>query len=44
MAISKETMSLGMSCEKEYGYSQAVKSDRDADNKSIIGVGSVGCR
>ena len=25
MAISKETMSLDMPCEKEYGYAQAVK-------------------
>jgi 2-iminobutanoate/2-iminopropanoate deaminase len=27
MAISKEAKSLGMSWEKEYGYSQAVKVD-----------------
>ena len=50
MAISKEAKSLGMSWEKEYGYSQAVKVDDTIyvsgqashdDNGNIVGKGSM---
>jgi 2-iminobutanoate/2-iminopropanoate deaminase len=50
MAISKEAKSLGMSWEKEYGYSQAVKVDNTIyvsgqvshdDNGNIVGQGNM---
>jgi 2-iminobutanoate/2-iminopropanoate deaminase len=51
MTISKEAKSLGMSWEKEYGYSQAVKVDNtiyvsgqvshDDDKGNIIGRGDM---
>ena len=50
MTISKESKSLGMSWEKEYGYSQAVKVDDTIyvsgqashdDNGNIVGKGSM---
>ena len=50
MAISKETKSLGMSWEKEYGYSQAVKVDNTIyvsgqvshdDKGNIVGRGDM---
>src|ERR671922_2986384 len=50
MTISKETKSLGMSWEKEYGYSQAVKVDNTIyvsgqvshdDNGNIVGRGDM---
>jgi enamine deaminase RidA (YjgF/YER057c/UK114 family) len=50
LSINKETMSLGMTWEKEYGYAQAVKV-RDTiyvsgqvahdDNGKIIGKGEI---
>jgi 2-iminobutanoate/2-iminopropanoate deaminase len=51
MTISKETRSLGMSWEKEYGYSQAVKVENTIfvsgqvshdDNGNIVGLGDMG--
>ncbi len=51
MTISKETRSLGMSWEKEYGYSQAVKVENTIfvsgqvshdDNGNIVGLGRYG--
>ena len=50
MAISKEAKSLGMSWEKEYGYSQAVKVDNTIyvsgqvshdDKGNIVGQGNM---
>lgn len=50
MAISKEAKSLGMSWEKEYGYSQAVKVDNTIyvsgqvshdDKGNIVGEGNM---
>jgi 2-iminobutanoate/2-iminopropanoate deaminase len=50
MAISKEAKSLGMSWEKEYGYSQAVKVDNTIyvsgqvshdDKGNIMGQGNI---
>ena len=50
MAISKETKSLGMSWEKEYGYSQAVKVENTIyvsgqvshdDEGNIVGWGNM---
>src|SRR5919106_6585089 len=50
MAISKETKSLGMSWEKEYGYSQAVKVENTIyisgqvshdDKGNIVGLGDM---
>jgi 2-iminobutanoate/2-iminopropanoate deaminase len=50
MSISKETKSLGMSWEKEYGYSQAVKVDNTIyvsgqvshdDKGNIVGRGDM---
>jgi 2-iminobutanoate/2-iminopropanoate deaminase len=50
MAISKEAKSLGMSLEKEYGYSQAVKVDNTIyvsgqvshdDKGNIVGPGNM---
>ncbi len=50
MAISKETKSLGMPWEKEYGYSQAVKVDNTIyvsgqvshdDKGNIVGQGNM---
>ena len=50
MTISKEPKSLGMSWEKEYGYSQAVKVDNTIyvsgqvshdDNGNIVGLGDM---
>ena len=53
MAISKEAKSLGMSWEKEYGYSQAVKVDNTIyvsgqvshdDKGNIVGHGNMEVR
>lgn len=50
MTISKEAKSLGMSWEKEYGYSQAVKVDNTIyisgqvshdDNGNVVGRGNM---
>lgn len=50
MAINKETKSLGMSWEKVYGYSQAVKVENTIyisgqvshdDNGNIVGLGDM---
>jgi 2-iminobutanoate/2-iminopropanoate deaminase len=50
MTISKEAKSLGMSWEKEYGYSQAVKVDNTIyvsgqvshdDKGNIVGQGNM---
>jgi len=50
MTISKEAKSLGMSWEKEYGYSQAVKIDNTIyisgqvshdDNGNVVGRGNM---
>jgi 2-iminobutanoate/2-iminopropanoate deaminase len=50
MAISKETRSLGMPWEKEYGYSQAVKVDNTIfvsgqvshdDKGNVVGLGDM---
>jgi 2-iminobutanoate/2-iminopropanoate deaminase len=53
MTISKETKSLGMPWEKEYGYSQAVKVDNTIyvsgqvshdDKGNIVGPGDMGAQ